>query len=380
MADIYKNGQLQQHVNNSSIPNIEWKLAAGIDPKTNLPVRATDPCELKTNIKKLFRIVDEQDAINTFQWYNLPEGLSGEELERLLYYKGQLCFFYHEELDQFFFTAYALDGSIDFYGRYNQIHPVPMTSGTTETEKRQSKALADYLSTLNLEVIKDIYTPKEDDPMLEFGDFKGKAVILRDYTNQLSQTIIPRQQLQEPILDIESDIPCYLRTALKNSTGVQGMRVNDQSAYSNVLAANDSLDRAAINGQRLVPIVSAIEMQDLSGGEVLKAEEYLESLQAIDNLRLGFHGIENGGLFQKKEHMLQAEQSMNAAGGASSTLQDRLTNRQLFCDIVNSYTNLGIWCEPKENAVGADMDMDGTIMEDNGEIKSDAGGNEDDGI
>lgn len=142
------------------------------------------------------------------------------------------------------------------------------------------------------------------------------------------------------------------------------MRVNDQSAYSNVLAANTAMDRAALQGERLIPIISNVEFQDLSGGDVLKAEEYLESLQAIDNLRLGFHGIENGGLFQKKSHMLQDEQNMNM-GKANSVLQDRLSQRQHFCDIVNSYTGLGIWCEPKENAIGTDMDMDGTSVEDN---------------
>lgn len=359
-------------VNNSKIPNIEWMIAAGIDPKTGLPIRMKDGCNLKAEIKKNFRIVDEQDAIQSFQWYNLPEGLSSEELERMLYYKGQLCFFYHEGLDQFFFMPYALEGSIDFYGRYNTIHPVPMTSGTTEDEKKKVKALSDYLSTLKLNVVKDI---KLD--TVTYEDLTKSAVILRDYTNQLSQTIIPRQQLQEAIIDLESDIPCYLRTALKNSTGVLGMRVNDQTAYTNVLAANDSMDNAALTGERLIPIVSNIEFQDLAGGDVLKAEEYLESLQALDNLRLGFHGLDNGGLFQKKAHMLEAEQQMNT-GKVKSTLQDRLDNRQHFCDIVNSITGLGIWCEPKESAIGADMDMDGTIMNDDPDTQSYMG--EDEGV
>lgn len=370
MADIYKNGELVQHQNNACIPNINWMIQAGMDPKTGLPKKYTAADDLKGNIRKLIRIQDEQDAINCFEWYNLPEGITGEELERLLYYKGQLCFFYHEGLDQFFFMPYALDGSIDFYGRFNSIHPVPMFNGTTEEEKKLYAKQAEYLSTLKLKVIHDI---KLDEIKPE--DITGSAVILRDYTNQMSQTIIPRQQLQEGIIDIESDIPCYLRTALKNSTGVQGMRVNDESAYTNVLAANKSLDDAAINGQRLIPIISTIEMQDLSGGEVLKAEEYLESLQSIDNLRLGFHGIENGGLFQKKSHMLQDEQDMNM-GKANSALQDRQWNRQHFCDIVNSYTGLGIWCEPKENALGADMNMDGQENSDEGPDDKSYGGSE----
>lgn len=347
-------------VNNAALYDVNTLIAAGIDPKTGLPLKVTGvaPCEMKSNIKKLIRIQDEQDAIQTFQWYNLPEGLSSEELERMLYYKGQLCFFYLEALDQFFFMPYALEGGLDFYGRYNTIHPVPMTSGTTEDEKGKIKAQADYLSTIKLKVVKDI---KLD--AITYDDITSSAVILRDYTNQLSQNIIPRQQLQEGLIDVESDIPCYLRTALKNSTGVLGMRVNDQTASSNVLAANAAMDAAAIEGNRLIPIVSQIEFQDLAGADVLKAEEYLETLQALDNLRLGFHGLDNGGLFQKKAHMLESEEALNA-GKAKSALQDRMSCRQHFCDIVNSVYGLGIWCEPKEAAIGVDLDLDGTVMDD----------------
>ena len=82
----------------------------------------------KNNIKKLLRIIDEQDAINRYKWYNIPCDLTSNELERLLYYKGSLCLFYCEPLDRFFITPYALDGTIDFYGRYNHIKPVPMAS------------------------------------------------------------------------------------------------------------------------------------------------------------------------------------------------------------------------------------------------------------
>ena len=53
-------------------------LAAGIDPKTGLPLKLGTDCksELKTNIRRQLRIIDEQDAINRFQWYNLPMDIS----------------------------------------------------------------------------------------------------------------------------------------------------------------------------------------------------------------------------------------------------------------------------------------------------------------
>ena len=63
--------------------------------------------------------------------------------------------------------------------------------------------------------------------------------------------------------------------------------------------------------------------------------------------------------------MLQDEQAMNMAGGGSVGLimQDGLSIRQRFCDIVNSYWGLGIWCDVSENVSGADKDMDGELSD-----------------
>ena len=83
--------------------------------------------------------------------------------------------------------------------------------------------------------------------------------------------------------------------------------MNTQDESSNVVAANRSVDSAALNGQRYIPIVGNLEFQDLAGGDVAKAEEFLLALQSLDNFRLSLYGLDNGGLFQKKSHMLEAE-------------------------------------------------------------------------
>ena len=99
---------------------------------------------------KLFRILDEQDAVNRYHWYNIPAELSSQEIERMLYYRGQLCFFYYEALDKFYFMPYALNGSLDFYGRYNQIHPVPWCASE---EGKKAALLSLYIKTYNFILI-----------------------------------------------------------------------------------------------------------------------------------------------------------------------------------------------------------------------------------
>ena len=86
---------------NPKIPDIKTLIQAGFDPKTGLPNKiGTKPC-LKENVKKALRLIDEQDAVNRYTWYNLPCNITSQELERMLYYKGQLAFFYMEDLDEF---------------------------------------------------------------------------------------------------------------------------------------------------------------------------------------------------------------------------------------------------------------------------------------
>ncbi len=46
-------------------------------------------------------------------------------------------------------------------------------------------------------------------------------------------------------------------------------------------------------------------------------------------------------------------------------LQDGLSIRQNFCNIVNSIWGIGLWCEPAQNIMGADIDGDGLMYDRN---------------
>ena len=346
------------------LPDIATLLQAGIDPKTGLPMKLTgasnrDP-ELKYNARRIFRIQDEQRAVNRYVWYNLPAGLSSQELERLLYLKYSLVFFYFKELNQFFFMPYALDGTIDFYGRFNTVHPIPMTSGSEKLDNsKEFKAQAALLSTYKLNVVKDVVVFSED---LTEEKLVKSGVILRDYTNQMGQLGEPRYLLNDNLLDLEADCIPFLRTNLLLGTGVQGLRVPDADCASEVDALAKQLYNAALIGNPYVAITNKAEFQELQPQSTLKASEYFLAMQSIDNLLLSTYGIENSGIYEKKAHILESENQVNATN-VSLVLQDGLTQRQNFCNIVNSLFDLGIWCEINETLVGYDIDGDGVNYE-----------------
>lgn len=346
--------------NNAKLPDIETLIQAGINPKTGLPMKfGNRRCSTKEDIKKCIRKNDEQIAVNRYTWYNLPMDLTSQELERMIYYKGQLCFFYLKPLDKFFFMPYALDGTIDFYGRYNTIHPVPMTSGTTD---KGNKAQAEYLESVKLDCVYGVKLPEE----IDMNTLTNSAVLLHDYSKQLSQTIIPTQQINDPVIDLEAECMPFLRTALLMGTGTKGLRVADPDAANEVFEANEQLVNGAIEAKPYIPITAPIEFQELTDGTISKSQEYLMSMQALDNFRLGLHGVDNGGLFEKKSYVNNAQTGMNYAGGdVGLTLQDGLSIRQNFCNIVNSIWGLGIWCDVSENLINADLDGDGLAYERN---------------
>lgn len=308
--------------NNAKLPDLNTLIQAGIDPKTGLPIRVDEEkCTLKNDIRRVLRVLDEQNAINRYTWFNLPNGLDGQLIERILYYKGQGMFFYMETDNTFYFLPYALDGSIDVYGRFKAVTPLPF-NGTAQDKK---DAWITGLTKIPVYEVKEV----------DLDTFLDGCVLLSDYSKQISQTNIARQILQEPILDAMAEAFPLARTSLIANSGIKGMRVNDEDQQSTVKAASRSITRAALNGDIWIPIVGNIEFQELTDGSALKSEEFLLYMQALDNFRLSLYGLDNGGLFQKKSHMLEAEQEMNA-GNVGLVYQDGLALRQKFCNLVNS--------------------------------------------
>lgn len=325
---------------------------------------------LKPEIRKALRVLDQQNAMNRYHWYNLPEGLTEQLIERILYYRGQGILFYLRTNNKFFFLPFCPTGTLDVYGRYNKVTPLAFAGGYTTSDKEDKEK--PWIPGLELIPKYEVIFPED----LTLNDLTESCVILRDYSNQLSQQNIPRQILNEPIINLMADCPCFMRTALLNATGVQGMRVGSEDEQANVKAASEALNRSAINGDKWVPIVGQVDFQQLTGESTAKAEEFMLAMQSLDNLRLGLLGLNQGGVFEKKAHVLQAEQEMNA-GNIGLVLQDGLKLRQEFCNITNSIWGLGIWCENSEIVTNIDRDMNGEVKDETSPIMQEGEVNED---
>lgn len=354
--------------NNAKMLDLQSYIKAGIDPKTGLPIRYSQGDDkLQEGIKKVLRIKDEQIATNRYVWYNTGLNITSQEIERLLYYKYSLVFFVLD--GQPYLMPYALDGSIDFYGRENTVHPIPINSSNNDATKRQRN----LLSQIKLDVKRGVVL----EPNMK--DLKNSGVIIKDYTPQMDITSgIPRYLLQDSVIDLESKIFPYMRTAMMNSTGTQAVQCSDSSEAEDIIEAANTFDTAALTGTPLIPIMGKLNLQAINHGSVTNSEEYLMTMQGIDNFRESLYGVANGGLFTKKEHTNDSENALNIQ--QDFPLMDGLKLRQDACDIINSIWPIGIWCEISETAAGADKNGD-MFADDSGEPTNgtespEGGGNE----
>lgn len=354
--------------NNAKLPDYKTLLLAGINPKTGLPLKMGNVNKGidQEAIKRMLRIIDEQDAVNRYVWSGIPTNLSSQEIERMLYYRGQLCFFYMEETDDFYFLPYALDGTIDLYGRYNTIHPIPYAGGTDNKKgdkvNTRLDTVAEELSKKILTVVRDVvnYDGLTDEEI--YNNILNSCVLLHDYSKQAGEEIIPRQIVNDWIICEQATLIPYLDTNLLIGTGIKALRVNDADQKAEVTDTANAMFNAAQNRNPYIAAIGTLDWQDLGNSGNSRPDDYLLAFQSLDNIRLSTYGIENGGVYEKKAHILESENAVNNSN-ISNAYNDGLLIRQRFCDIVNSIYGLNIWCDASENSINADLDMNGILYD-----------------
>lgn len=357
--------------NNAKMINEELWIQAGINRRTGLPLKMTAYSDdaILSGSRILLRIKDEQQAVNRYKW-TLPKELkiTSEELERFLYYKGQLCFFMmkYKDIPSYYITPFALDGTIDVYGRFNAVKPVPFAAGMDYKNKEANESLANISLMLSLKHLRVI---RSETDIVEESDRENVCVLLNDYSKQLAETIIPRQQLQEPILEMQSLNIAYLKTNMLASVGVKGVRVGDQDQYSQIIEMSKSLDNFARAGKIYYPILGSIEAQELTEKNMAGMNDYMQTFQSLDNLRLSFYGLENGGVFEKKAHTLDKEEEVNATN-TDLVYDDGLSLRQSFCELVKHAFGVEISVRDNKQQLKDNIAVDGND-------KIDKGGNKD---
>lgn len=326
----------------------------------NIPVKK-GKCKQPFSVDVLFsklgqslKDMDYQQFLTRFRWVNLPEGLSSELLERILYFSGSAMFFYIKELNRFYFLPYGMSGEgtetgIDFYGQYNRLKPYSFngsTDGSGELNAAGKKLSSQdlYLSTQIRDNIKDIPIVATEEEARKI--YENGAVICFDRTPQLSYLIESRNRISQSYVKYLIKILIQTKSALINSNGFNLFSTDSESAADILQLQIDTINEDRENGKLAAVVSSNLgNIENIQSNAPTAITDFWNAFVAADNLRLKSLGIQNDGVIQKKQYQNMQETTLDV-DAAMQIYMNSYLERVKFAAIVNSIWGLGIYPEP----------------------------------
>lgn len=331
----------------------ETKRSLGI-PVKGKPLRVYSQDPMFDKIGVSLKNIDYQQFLTRFRWNNLPEGLTSELMERILYYSGSAMFFYIKDLKRFYFLPYGMSGEktqvgIDFYGQFNRLKPYSF-NGSTDSAGEQTAggkkiSQADlYLSTQIRDNIKDIPLVETEEEAKKI--FENGAVICWDSSPGLAYYVDSRNRISQSYVKYLVKVLIQTKSALINASGFNLFATDSESGYDLMQAQLDTINKDRENGQ-----LSAVVSKELGAVENLQSNapsaiaDFWTAWQSVDNLRLKSMGISNDGVIQKSQYQNIQEQSMDLSDSMQVYI-NAFMERIKFSAIVNSIWGLNIYPEP----------------------------------
>lgn len=329
------------------------KTAIGMNGRVN-PIATKSG--IRDDYQRTLEIRELSQFIRRYRWVNLPKGLDPTLMERILYYRGRIIVFKLGE--KYYGLPFALNGFIDIYGRYQTVTPLTFNgSVTTDDDGNKSMNDGEFIAKKEIKVCYEV-----DD----IGEDNYDGVILNDYTQGYSEYVMPRYQLNRVYNKDLANIIILIRHNLISSARIFSIRVDNEGMKESAQMEFGNLEQDLLeNGKRLFTLTSPLNLQEVFKDKTLETQNYWECYVSLDNLRENTIGIENNGIFKKKERQLKGEQELEASS-ADLVYQDGLFNRQQFCERFNALFGEDIWCEESEVIGGYDYDNDGNIDDQEG--------------
>lgn len=228
--------------------------------------------------------LDLQQFCSRYKWEGLPKYMPDNIIERLLYFKGNICLFFNG--GTLYALPYSFNGRLDPYTYPTAIRPIALNGNNFG-----NKDLITYPNgTINK---------------------KAECVILSDrIPTSFNDTVTPRASIQQDIINLMNDALISGNINLKNSLkkGLVGVDSEDQVA----VMEKDIEEATKSNSPYIVTAkggMSTKAMEVWNNNIPVDMESYIQYLSALNNLRCYSLGIKNQGIYEKTERMLVGQLS-----------------------------------------------------------------------
>ena len=311
-----------------------------------------NPENLNLNYDSLYQIMRNHNRIETlerYMWLNVPFGLTQDIIERVLFFRGKGIFYFNDEVDKFQFLPFALNGTIDEYGRYIRCNTLPFTGVDEEEKDSKNKKKERRLIYENLDIVYDL--PYNAEMMKMVKEKKTVGIILNDNSLGLTQQPIIRSNYVKPILHLMSTLMQIINTAMYGCADHNLIQVENESEIASINNQINAINFDILKGRRFTPIAGTLPIQPLKTSNTANLEGLFNTFNSLSNFLKSITGIANPGVFDKKAHLLQEEQQLNGSN-ADDVYYNGLRLRQEFCMMIQAYYNYPIWCESKRGMSG----------------------------
>lgn len=247
--------------------------------------------------------LDGTQAVNRFRFLGVENSLiPWEKVEQMLYHRGQLALF--KQGTEYKLLPFVANGGLNEYGNMTKIKPLPYNGSSADLTMKNYDAVNGS----------EYYVDEYGDLVDENGndiDVSNKAVILFDRQNGYTKNgfLLSKAYLQRVVIDELANRLSFLNINLVNSQGKNIILVKDPKQAKAVERALQSI----YGSDKSYSIVKSMFDVKVINNEIKYEEQSLwEDAMSWNNLRLQGLGIDNNGLFNKKERQLTIESSSDS--------------------------------------------------------------------
>lgn len=268
----------------------------------------------KLDYQQLIFNMDFEQATGRYVWENLPEGIESHLIETMLYFRGSLAGVFNG--GKLIVLPYANQGTINQYGLPTKVKLLTF-NGTSADENEPYGAGKEYKVSSNANI-----------------EESGAVLLYDRFPVSRSGLVAPRFITNSGIIELEAEIISRIKSNIKNSDKKVVFYADDDNQKQ---AFQKAINEAYEADSPFVVVVKGSnkwgkDNTDYMHGDVgLKAQELFESWQSVNNIRVMSEGILNGGAFEKKERVVNAEVGDENAQ-SSLILDSGLTVRKLWIE------------------------------------------------
>lgn len=294
--------------------------------------------------RRVWNVLDINQNCNKYRWENLPKGLTGWNLERMLYYYGSLCGFkYNGSVWVLPFTATR---DLNAYGFPTTIQPITFNGRTPDNSSNDFFG-ADF----------KVETFLPDDAITD-----KKACILLDNIPEACGTFMPMPKWAQNNILINDVVETLKRVNINIVVSNKKLVIQCQDEKQADVVRQE-LAEGFDSDSPFIVCTSPASMPNISQASDLQASDLFNVIKQYDSIRCQMSGILTKSFGQDKKERVNSGELMGEREQVNIVYDTGLYLRELWCEEMNACFGTNIQVRENKDALEDMSDDSEDIIE-----------------